>query len=571
MSFPIILVDGAGEVGSGLPVSEPMVVADDDVRLHSRSHSRRSSRASAATSRSTSRRNSWMVDDGAALAPSFDVAAETTLVELLSPGSTSDLVAPRAEHAPNGAPEHMFASPEAAAAYSRMMRRASWPLLLAAEAPPELVAHGVDRAGGSVNPAARQPSTTLPSKAHFLEPHPPPPRSSAQYHATPAVSPRRLARRLRELKDTTEDEHESIDASLDTADSISSDPPPSSPLPSGTTLSLTTVLVSPVVNLLLLGDDTCGLGSALDAFAGRDRGVGVTLKTRVVIVAGVAYRVRCWHAASGGRRASRREARATLSSALRNVQGILLIYDATRVESFDETREWFQVLREHTESVAAAAASRSQEDDEEGGGTTTINRPILLLGNRARLAAETVPQSSSTHTTDPVGVQSTVPVGHRRGVSLPDVLASEKEKAESESKTTAPTAQPQRDARLVSPAAVHAFLREMQESYVGGGRVAGSNSLVTSFEFNANLWRERYRVFRRAARMVAQAQHTQATTHTHGATSSGASSVTHSRAVSPVQEAGEGMASPPADQKHEKEESRAQAGEAAKETNSGWP
>jgi hypothetical protein len=149
-----------------------------------------------------------------------------------------------------------------------------------------------------------------------------------------------------------------------------------------------------LVNLLLLGDESCGLGVALDEFAGRvEHNVGLTFKTRRIhlrasrgrdgahVIPEQVVRVRCWHTPG-----LTPDTVPSLGPYLRRVQAVALIYDAASLHSFRACEAWATLLIAHAQAAHAAGSGHQR-------------RPILLIGNTAGLrpglvhAAHAVPKS----------------------------------------------------------------------------------------------------------------------------------------------------------------------------------
>jgi hypothetical protein len=420
---PVFL--GVGyDAGSHLPISAPL----DSVPISHQEKRGRSRRASkvgltgssgGARSNGGSRRNSWVAENDAARAAqlhnsSSDQSSERTMVEMLSPSATSDIGAGLVSAEESGIP---FASSEAAAQYNRMLRRASWPILMAGDPTLTAATHHVEAAQPSVQRVA-----------------------STSYHATPVTTPRTSARQLHH-GDHPDGVH------FDTSALYAAVPTSSATLTVPASLPAT----SPLLNVLLLGDSTCGLGSALDEFAGRNRGLGVTCKTRKIIAPGttdVTYRLRCWHTPG-----TPDDTHRPISSLLRQIHCIFLLYDASSPASLHVVEKWWRVLENHWRDHAEDRRS-----------------PILLMGNTATLVAQELTQRS----------------------------ASDESKGDKSTSTSAAVAPLDVAPDLPLASAASSLLAQMRSS---------SSSLhlthpISSLTIDAHRWRSRYLAFETAVGMA---------------------------------------------------------------------
>jgi hypothetical protein len=549
------------------------------------------------TPRPRSRRNSWIIDNDTSNIPLLStnepdgiesIIVVQTEVEPLTPTQTASSPPPTHENAsistlPIAVPvpvtvplpladsnmsshsvegsHPVFASEEAAKKYARMLRRASWPLVMPQITP-------------TVVTDQHQTGDTSSVSIPAIE---------SRYHATPLSSPRGLAQRARHPIEEEELHFDKLDESNSTSLPLS--PPLPSPSP----------IQSPLVNLLLLGDETCGLGAALDEFAGRDHNVGLTFKTRKIHLRrpttndiptdassigtneDEVYRVRCWHTPGLTPENTR-----SLTPYLRHVQAVALIYDADNVSSFKVVEAWASLLLHAQQQEAASSATG-----------TVRQRPVLLIGNTAHVknhesihaldahavrdidaaaaAAAAVAASSSngssvvsdpslTHTAEePSTIAAAAAVAassispslvtrltsqqrSRRRSSLPHphmpsllstqhggpvaalpiggiapvesiVTGSGSSNTINSAGTLSNFHIPPRPHSPVSPAHVSALLHRLSSS-----PHVGDTGLVCALRLNANLWKERYRAFYTLAALV---QHI-------------GSAQLHSRPVSPV-------------------------------------
>jgi len=379
--LPVAASDSAS--AGGLPVSAPISLKH------------------AVSPRPRSRQNSWvegedMAAAAAAVAGSSAPSAlsEVTAVEPVDPSQiASSPVAPAASEAvepkptpaaatasparvPGGGAHPMFASAEAAEKYQRLLRRASWPLILPQ---PELIDAGINGA------AAVQPSA--PHAAPVSQLSIPTANEPGAYTATPQHTPRRLALRARQNTFPAQPQPP-VSTSTDDpsfADASASD----AALMDAASSSVASDAQSPLVNLLLLGDSTCGLGVALDEFAGRDRQVGVTFKTRRIHLRASKVgerpsrpeqlvRVRCWYTAD-----LTPENCGNIAPYLRRVQAVALVYDASSMASFRVCEAWSALLMAHAQAAQAAG--------------TPQRRPLLLVANTANLRPGLVHAAHAVH------------------------------------------------------------------------------------------------------------------------------------------------------------------------------
>jgi hypothetical protein len=243
---------------------------------------------------------------------------------------------------------------------------------------------------------------------------------------------------------------------------------------------------SPLLNVLLLGDSTCGLGSALDEFAGRDRGLGVTCKTRKILAPGttdVTYRLRCWHTPG-----TPDDTHRPISSLLRQTHCIFLIYDASSLASLGTVEKWWNVLERHWEEHA------KEQQQQEG-----KRRPILLIGNTAALVAQELakrPTADASSQRKPSTSAGVAPLNVSPDLPLASAASSLLARMHSTSSTL----------HLSHP--------------------------ITSLTIDAHRWRERYRAFEKAVDMARECGAV-------GATGSAATSANTSRTTSPVREGDE--------------------------------
>jgi hypothetical protein len=288
----------------------------------------------------------------------------------------------------------VFASVEAAEKYSRLLRRASWPLILPQPELGELLATTATVAANAANPSDAAPQLSI---------QPPPPSHVSQlsvstasgngggYTPTPQTTPRRLALRARQSNPLAQqpagaqEQHFFGDGGTEAQATGSAATAHASALNDAN---------SPLVNLLLLGDESCGLGVALDEFAGRaEHNVGLTFKTRRIhlrasrgrdgshTIPEQVVRVRCWHTPG-----LTPDTVLSLGPYLRRVQAVALIYDAASLHSFRACEAWATLLIAHAQAAHAAGSGHQR-------------RPILLIGNTAGLrpglvhAAHAVPKS----------------------------------------------------------------------------------------------------------------------------------------------------------------------------------
>lgn len=489
------------------------------------------------------RKNSWIGSGDDVAAANATITTGSNTVQSIS-GPTSPAAATAAVsttvveplqsstlrwHTPPTSPQHashvtprigahpVFANEQAAAKYSRMLRRASWPMQLT---------QTDEITGQSDGQAAAADVHTSSSSSHDDHASDPPsyrptplstPACTPKGTATKALS-RFTAPKLAEPASSSGEEDEAahtFETSMDGAFAI---PAAAAEAPPAAASSVPALPPSPLVTLLLLGDESCGLGVALDEFAGRDRNIGLTFKTRKVHLPKLhghsssraatqdaehkqsaeaeenieEYRVRCWHT-PGLRSESigRGVGRTSLAPYLRSTHAIALVYDVSSEASLAACARWAECLIAHNDAIAAASR--------EGGSAPVKPRPILLVGNNAswtqtRRAAKAGKRGSLSMLpgSKPEAAVASSSSRSARRSSLPHAHTSSDGR-----ETDRDSASEDHD---VSRSQVSALLSRLVSAYASAG--FGS---VSSVSINANGWKDRYRVFHQIAAMVREA------------------------------------------------------------------
>ena len=495
-----------------------------------------------------------------------------------SPQHTSQSHATSHAHASSRSGAHpVFASEQAAAKYSRMLRRASWPMQMPQM--DELTVRSGDGQPSDDHAAASSsslhdeqaagPPSYRPTPISTPAATPKASLSAAQAHQ---LSSRFAAPTLAELaaSSSSGDEDESAQTYEMSMESVPVFAANSAAAPASS-LALPAKPPSPLVNLLLLGDESCGLGVALDEFAGRDRNIGLTFKTRKVYLPkpklhghGQAhsgrsahhdeehkqlqarsaqqveeqkypppaedgadsteeYRVRCWH--TPGLRAEsigRGVGRTSFAPYLRSTHAIALVYDVSSEASLAACARWAECLIAHNDALVTAAR--------EGGGTATaVNpRPILLVGNNASWT-----KSRRAAREGKRGSLSMLPGARQDAAATSSASAAASRSARRSSLPHAHTALDGRGSdgsaadRAVSPSQVASLLNRLVSAYSAAGFGA-----VSSVVINANGWKDRYRVFHQIAAMVREAgtctsTHSNANSRSHSPTQRVAADASH--------------------------------------------
>ena len=441
LSFENVHVESDETTGMSLPISEPTLIV-----FPREKHRRRSSKP-------TSRRNSWINEENQQSTLQQQLAGlslrvgqrtsrsvGSTPVEALSPSATCDhvpLPPYLADQLLNTASIHERARhrDDAAVLQSSLAvasRRSSCPPNLA----PSLSQH---RRAHLHEPSAKLPETNNPHITTTMN----------EYIHTPAVSPRHHSMRVIPTK------ADSMTAPMNAGDDSAIEPTNGSNSSSSSTLAHSTDSIPPpLLNLLLLGDKSCGLGAALDAFVGSDHNIGIACKTRIIRIGSTDYRVRCWH--TPGEPSTQR-----LGTLLRKTHAIMIIFDEYSRESFHSAQLWCQAL--------SAYADQHHHQH--------TPRPVLIVRNTA---------AGRHHTTTTVD-------DLRRGIDRRPSITSETHTTESDG-SSAPTNHP-----CVAPSAVDELVQQLRSTYA-------QPSLISSFTLDAYLWRQRYDAFSRITEMAIHQQ-----------------------------------------------------------------
>jgi len=340
-----------------------------------------------------------------------------------------------------------------------------------------------------------------------------------RYQETPATTPAQSPRRQIDRAHTTQRQaivEQQQSQQLVGSASVTSN------VPSQVSVVPTAPLPETVTNIVLLGDETCGLGAALDPFAGRDRNIGVSFKTRKVKVQSydgrvILHRVRCWHTPS-----LHPSTTPTLAPFLRGVAAICLVYDEMSDRSLDACKQWAKKI------VAQAKLEWKEQQRVVMKSTQQISadiahpnrRPILVIGNTARMHEHDrqhysqPPPEDDDHEHLPEMAAASVKLRRPlRRSSLPHacvtgprhLLHSQPTMVNEPtlsmhltsfpSSFTPPTVTP---ARPVSDSSVRSLLSYFERHYTH----ASHQPPVAHIRIDANRWEERYRAFNAIANMV---------------------------------------------------------------------